>query len=158
MYLNLEGGGGGKPVLRTKPVDDWKIWTTVAAAAEQVRLRSERHNENIAALQAGSQRQVVTPEFLAHLAFNNCGDNVMKLMRKHPDLYDLNIGPVNRVVGHAKHCTGCLVTNGRLGARAAYNHCQTKIATSPGECYFADVAGPISPLGIGGGQIHPGSC
>ena len=73
----------------------------------------------------------------------------MKLMRKHPDLYDLNLGPVNRVVGHAKHCTGCLVANRHLGARAAYNHYLTKVATSPTECYFADVAGPISPLGIG---------
>ena len=101
------------------------------------------------ALHEHSQRQEITPEFLAHLAFKHCGDNVMKLMRKHPDLYDLNLGPVNRVVGHAKHCTGCLVAIKRLGARAAYNHCLTKVATSPGECYFADVAGPISPLGIG---------
>ena len=149
IYLNL---GEGKPVLRTKPVDDGKIWTIVSAAVEQVRVRSERHNENIAALQAGMQRHEVTPKFLAHLAFNHCGDNVMKLMRKHADLYDLNLGPVNRVVGHAKHCTGCLVANRRLGARAAYNHCLTKVATSPGECYFADVAGPISSLGIGGAK------
>ena len=67
------------------------------------------------------------------------GYHVMKLMRKHRDLYDFNLGPANRV-GHAKHCTGCLVANKRLGARAAYNHCLTKVATSPGECYFADVA------------------
>ena len=71
----------------------------------------------------------------------------MKLMRKHPDLFDLNLGPVSRVVGHAKHCTGCLAANRRQGARAAYNHCLTKVATSPAECYSADVAGPISPLG-----------
>ena len=76
----------------------------------------------------------------------------MKLMRKHPDLYDLNLGPVNRVVGHAKQCTGYLVANRRLGARAAYNNCLTKVATEPGECYFADVAGPIRPLGIGGAK------
>ena len=68
----------------------------------------------------------------------------MKLMRKHPDLHDLNLGPVNRVVGHAKHCTGCLVANRRLGARVAYNHCLTKVATSPGECCFADVAGVVT--------------
>ena len=74
----------------------------------------------------------------------------MKLMCTHPDLYDLKLGPDNRVIGHAKHCTGCLVANRRLGARAAYNHYLTKVATSPGECYFADVADPISPLGIGG--------
>ena len=104
FYLNL---GKGQPVLRTKPVDDGKIWTTVSAAVEQVRVRSERHNENMAALQAGSQRQEVTPEFLALLAFNHCGDNVMKLMHKHRDLYDLNLGLANRVVGHAKNCTGC---------------------------------------------------
>ena len=155
IYLNV---GEGKPVLRTKSVDDGEVWTKVSAAVEQVRILSERHNVNIAALHEHSQRQEVTPEFLAHLAFHHCGDNVMKLMRKHPDLYDLNLGPVNRVVGHAKHCTGCLVANRRLGARAAYSHCLTKVATSPRECYFADVAGPISPLGIGGGRIYPGSC
>ena len=139
-------------MLRTKPVDDGKVWTSVSAAVEQVQIRSERHNEHIAALRAGSQRQEITPEFLAHLAFNHCGDNGMKLMRKHPDLYDLNLGPANRVVGHSKHCTGCLVANRRLGVRAAYNHCLTKVATSPGECYFADVVGPINPLGIGGAK------
>ena len=130
IYLNL---GEDKPVWRTKPVDDGKVWTKVSAAREHVWIRSERHNVNIAALHEHSQRQEVTHEFLAHLAFNYRGDNVMKLMRKHPDLYDLNLGPVNRVVGHAKHCTGCLVANRRLGARAAYNHCRTKVATSPGE-------------------------
>ena len=119
IYLNL---GEAKPVLRTKPVDDGKTWTAVSAAVEQVRVCSERHSENIAALQAGLQRQEVTPEFLAHLAFKHCGDNVMKLMRKQPDLYDLNLGPANRVVGHAKHCTNCLVANRCLGARSAYNH------------------------------------
>ena len=104
IYLNL---GEGKPVLRTKPVDDGEVWTKVSAAVEHVRIRSKRHNVNIAALHEHSQRQEVTPEFLAHVAFNHCGDNVMKLMRKHPDLYNLNLGPVNRVVGHAKRCTGC---------------------------------------------------
>ena len=79
----------------------------------------------------------------------------MKVMRKHPELYDLNLGSPDRVVGEAKHCTGCLVANSRLGARAAYNHCLTKVATSPGECYFADLAGPIRPVGIGGAKyIH----
>ena len=129
IYLNL---GEGKPVLRTKPVDDGEVWTKVSAAVEQVWILSERHNVNIAALHEHSQRQEITPEFLAHLAFNHCGDNVMKLMPKHPDLYDLNLGPVNRVVGHAKHCTERLVANRRLGARAAYNLCLTKVATSPG--------------------------
>ena len=139
-------------MLRTKPVDDGKVRTTVSAAVEQVRTRSERHNVHIAALHENSQRTEVTPEFLAHLAFNHCGDNVMKLMRKHPDLYDLNLGPVNRVVCHARHCTGYLVANRRLGARAAYIRCLTKVATEPGECYSADVAGPIRPLGIGGAK------
>ena len=51
-----------------------------------------------------------------------------------------------------KHFTGCLVANMRLGARAAYNHCLANVATSPGEYYFTDVAGPIRPLGIGGAK------
>ena len=99
-----------------------------------------------------TQRQEVTPEFLAHLVFNHCGDNVLKLMRKHPDLYDLNLGTIIHSVGQAKHCTGCLVANMRLGARAAYNHCLKKLATSPGECYLADVAGPIRPFDIRGAK------
>ena len=47
---------------------------------------------------------------------------------------------------------GCLVANRCLGARAAYNHCLTKVATSPSECYFADVAGRVRPVGIGGAK------
>ena len=39
--------GEGKPVLRTKPVDDGEVWTTISAAVEQVRTRSERHNVNL---------------------------------------------------------------------------------------------------------------
>ena len=70
-------------MLRTKSVDDGNVWTSVSAAVEQVWIRSERHNEHIAALRAGSQRQEITPKFLAHLAFNHCGDNVMKLLRKY---------------------------------------------------------------------------
>ena len=35
IYLNL---GEGKPVLRTNPVDDGKVWTKVSAAVEQVRI------------------------------------------------------------------------------------------------------------------------
>ena len=58
-------------MMRTKPVDVGKVWTSLSAAVEQVRIRSERHNVAIAALRAGSQRQEVTPEFLAHLAFNH---------------------------------------------------------------------------------------
>ena len=41
MYLNI---GEGKPVLRTKPVDDGKVWTSVSVAVEQVWILSERHN------------------------------------------------------------------------------------------------------------------
>ena len=95
MYLYL---GERKPVLRTKPVDDGVVWTKVSAAVEQVRTRSERHNVNIAALNERSQRQEVTPEFLAHLAFTHCGDSVAKLMRKHPELNDFNLGSPGRVV------------------------------------------------------------
>ena len=149
IYLNL---GEGKPVLRTKPVDDVKIWTSVSAAVEQVRVRSERHNENIAALQAGSQRPEVTLEFLAHLAFNHCGDNVMKLMCKQPDQYDLNLGPANHVVGHAKHCTGCLVANKRLGAL-----CDESCDIAR-RVLFCPRGRPHQPSGYWGGQVHPSSC
>ena len=141
MYVTL---GEGTPVLRAKPVDDGRVWTKVSSAVEQVRTRLERHNVNIAALNERSQRREVTAHFLAHLAFNQCGDNVMKLMRKHPHLYHLNLGSLDRAVGQAKHGTECLVANKRQGARAAYNHCLTQVATSPGEYYFAVVAIPIA--------------
>ena len=64
IYLNL---GDGKPVLRTKPVDDGEVRNKVSAAVEQVWIRSQRHNVNIAALNERSQRREITPEFLAHL-------------------------------------------------------------------------------------------
>ena len=69
-------------MLRTKPVDDGEVWTKVSIVVEQVRIRSERHNVNLACLKERSQRKEVNPELLAHLAFNHCGDNVIKLMRK----------------------------------------------------------------------------
>ena len=37
----------------------------------------------------------------------------------------------------------------RLGARVMYNHFPVKPAEAAGECYHADVAGPIRPLGTG---------
>ena len=92
-------------MLLTNLVDDDEDWTKVPAAVEQDRTRSERHNVNIVALNIHSQRREVTREFLAHLAFNRCGDNVIRLMRKHPELYDFNLKPPDRVVGQAKHCT-----------------------------------------------------
>ena len=91
--------GDHKPVLRTNPVDDGDVWTKVSAVVEQGRTRSERHNVNIAALNERLQRSEVTPEFLVHLAFNHCGDGVMRLMRKHSELFDLNLGSPDRVVG-----------------------------------------------------------
>ena len=60
-------------MLRTKTVDDGNVWCKVSAAIEQVQVRLERHNVNIAALNANSQRKEVTAEFLAHQAFNHCG-------------------------------------------------------------------------------------
>ena len=130
--------------------DDGDTWTKVPAAAEQVRVRSERHNVNVAALCERIQRRELTLEFLAQLSYNPCDDSVMKLTCQHPQLYDLNLGPPDQVVGQAKRCSGWLVVNGRLGACATSNHCLTKVTTSPGECFLTYVAGPIRPLGIGG--------
>ena len=39
-----------------------------------------------------------------------------------------------------------------FGCTCCIYQCLTKVATSPSECYFADVAGPINPLGIGGAK------
>ena len=104
---------------RQQTGDDGKVWTRVSAVVEQVRIRSERHKVNIAAWNKHSQHKEVTPEFLAHLAFNHRWDNAMKLMRKHSELYDLKLGSPGPAVGQTKHCTGCLVANRRLGALAA---------------------------------------
>lgn len=130
-------------------MDDGNTRTEVSAAAEQVYVCSETHNVNVATLYMHSQRQELTPEFLAHLSFNHCGDEVMKLMRQHSSLYDLNLGRPGRVVGQVKHCGECLVPNKGVGARAAYNNSLTKVATSPGQCFFADVTASIHPLGTG---------
>ena len=48
-----------------------------------------------------------------------------------------------------------MIANMRLRARAIYNHFLAKPAEAAGECYHADVAGPIPPLGIGGAKyVH----
>ena len=76
----------------------------------------------------------------------------MKLMGRHPELYNLSLGTRDSIVGQAKHCLGCMLANMRLGAHAMYNHFLAKPAEAAGECYHADVAGPIRPLGIGGAK------
>ena len=91
----------------------------------------------------------VTPEFLVHLTFNHCGDSVMKLMGRHPELYNLSLCTHNGIVGQAKNCLGCMIANMRLGAQAMYNHSLTNPAMAAGESHYADIAGPIRPLGIG---------
>ena len=112
----------------------------------------ERHNVDVAALKENKRGLDVTPEFLAHFTFNHYGDSVMKLMGRHPELYNLSLGTRDSIVGQAKHCLGCMIANMRLGARAMYNHFLAKPTEAAGECYHADVAGPIHPLGTGGGM------
>ena len=73
----------------------------------------------------------------------------MKLMGRHPELYNLSLGTRDNIVGQAKHCLGCTIANMRLGARAMYNYAHTKPATATGESHHAGMAGPICPLGIG---------
>ena len=83
--------------------------------------RTGVHNLDVAALKENKRGFDVTPEFLAHLTFNHCGDSVMKLMGRHPELYNLSLGTRDSIVGQAKHCLGCMIANMRLGARAMYN-------------------------------------
>ena len=73
-------------------------------------------------------------------------------MGRHPEPYNLSLGTCDSSVGQVKHCLGCIIANMRLGARAMYNHFLAKPAEAVGECYHADVAGPIRPLGIGGAK------
>ena len=70
---------------------DGEVRSRVYAKIEQIQPRSNRYNANIAALNERLQRPEVNPEFLAHLAFNHCGESVIKLIREHPDLYNLNL-------------------------------------------------------------------
>ena len=134
------------------PVDSGTAWTSAACAVDQVCKLCERHNVDVAALKENKRGIDVTPEFLAQLMFNHCGDNVMKLMGRHPELYNLSLGTCGSIVGHAKHCLGFMGANMRLGARAMYNHFLAKPAEAAGECYHADAACPIRPLGIGGAK------
>ena len=69
----------------------------------------------------------------------------MKLMGRHPELYNLSLGTRDSIVGQSKHCLGCMIANMRLGARAKYNHFLAKPAEAAGECDHVD-----RPLGIGG--------
>ena len=145
IYVTL---GHNKPVMRTYPIDGGATWISVASAVDQVREPSERHNVDIVAAKENNKGIDVTPEFLAHLTFNYCGESVMKLMGCHPELYNLSLGTRVSIVGQAKHCLGCMIANIRLGARAMCNHTLTKPAEAAGESYHADVAGAIRPLGI----------
>ena len=115
IYITL---GHNKPVMRTYQVDSGTVWTTAACAVDQVREPCERHNVDVAALKENKRGFDVTPEFLAHLTFNHCGDSVMKLMGRHPELYNLSLGTRDSIGGQAKHCLGCMIANMRLGARA----------------------------------------
>ena len=140
IYITL---GNNKPVMRTFPVDSGTARTSAACAVDQVREPCERQNVDVAALKEKEKGFDVTPEFLAHLTFNHCGDSGMKLMGRHPELYNLSLGTRDSIVGQVKHCLGCMIANMRLGARAMYNHVLAKPAEAAGECYCADVAGPI---------------
>ena len=146
--------GNNKPVMRTFPVDSGTAWTSAACAVDQVREPCERHNVGVAALKENKKGIDVTPKFLAHMTFNHCGDSVMKmkLMGRHPQLYNVSLGTRASIVGQAKHCPGCMTANMRLGARAVYNHVLAKPSEAASECYHASVAGPIRPLGIGGAK------
>ena len=72
--------GNNKPIMRTYPVDSGTAWTSGACAVDQVREPCERHNVDVAALKENKRGFDVTQEFLAHVAFNHCGDILMKLM------------------------------------------------------------------------------
>ena len=133
IYIML---GNNKPVMRTYPVDSGTAWTSAACAVDQVREPCERHNVDVAALKENKRGFDVTPEFLAHLTFDHCGDSVMKVMGRHPELYNLSLGTRDSIVGQAKHCLGCMIANMRLWARAMYNHFLAKPAEAAGECYL----------------------
>ena len=138
-----------KPVMRKFPVDSGATWTWVASAVDQVREQCERHNVDVAALEENKRGIGVTPEFQAHLTFNHCGDSVMKLMGRQPELYNMSLGKRSSIAGQAKHCLGCIIANMRLGAHAMYSHALAQPAEAAVKSYHADVAGPIRPLGIG---------
>ena len=57
----------------------------------------------------------------------------MKLMGRHPELYNLSLGTRDSIVGHAKHCLGSMIANMRLGARSMYRHTLNKLAEAAGE-------------------------
>ena len=78
------------PVMRTFPVDIGATWTSISSAVDQVREPSERHNADVAALTENAKGIDVTPKFLVHLTFNHCGDSVMKLMGRDPELHNLH--------------------------------------------------------------------
>ena len=131
--------------MRTFPADSGATWTSATCAVDQLREACERHNVDVAALNENKRGIDVTPEFLAHLTCNHCGDSVMKLVGRHPDLYHMSLGTRESIVAQAKHCLGCMIANMRLGERAMYNHFLAKPAEATGESYHADVAGPIRP-------------
>ena len=109
-----------------------------SVAVDQVREPCERHNVDVAALKENKGGIDVTPEFLANLTLNKC--SAMKLMGRHPELYNLSLGTRENVVGQPKHCFGGMIANMNLGARAMYSHTLAKPAKAAGESCHADVA------------------
>ena len=80
-------------------------------SVDQVREPPERHNVDIAALKENKRVFDLTPEFLAHLTFNHCGDSIMQLMGRHPELYNLSLGTCDSIVGLGKQCLGCMIAS-----------------------------------------------
>ena len=73
----------------------------------------------------------------------------MKLMGRHPELYNLSLGTRDNIVGQKKHCLSCMIANICLGARDMYNHALTKPTEAAGQSYHTDLLDPVRTLGIG---------
>ena len=147
MSINL---GVNRPVVAVTPVDSGTVWTRCTAATDVNSEWSALHTD-VAAF-SNARAVSVSPEFFVHMSFNHCGDTVMKMMAKAPDLYRLHLQPEGLELGQSGQCQGCHISNQRQGARRFYNSSLTDKATYPGESLFADVAGPITPAGIGGAR------
>ena len=134
--------GKGRPIMRTHPVDDGRVWSHMSDML---------HNNDAACEIAAVQNEgieYVTTAFMAHLAYGCCGDAAMQLIAQAPELYGDMLANYH-MKGMRGQCEGCHLVGQVKRNQGLQQGKLVGRATMPGETLHADVAGPIVPMGIG---------
>ena len=143
--------GSGKPVIRVWPVNSGLDWNYGSSRTVLNDLRQSLSGPvDLLMLhlpQAANYRP--SPTFAAHVIFGVSKWALMR-MKENPELYgDLNIDPAE-CDAIAQKNYGWLIANRPRFRGKKRNNKQLRDGTEKvGECWHADLTGPISPVGIG---------